>query len=79
VADGKLIPKWTHEWKLEQAETQLSMYKGDVVVEWKYTDALTKINDLEEKLDAMTEDRDCKSDRIHDLENKLATINRISE
>ena len=49
VADGKLIPKWTHEWKLEQA----------VEVEETYS-----VN-LEQKL--------------FDLQNKLATINRISE
>ena len=84
VADGKLIPKWTHEWKLEQAETQLSMYKGDVVVEWKYTDALTKINDLEEKLDAMTDSNAIKETRITNLslqyevlQNKLRLITRV--
>ena len=34
-------------------ETQVSMYKGDVVPEWKYTDALTRIKDLENKLDTV--------------------------
>jgi len=47
VADGKLIPKWTHEWKLEQANS---------------TDAMELL-----------------SNKVYDLENKLATINRISE
>jgi len=98
VADGKLIPKWTHEWKLEQANS---------------TDAMellsNKVYDLEEKLDAMTEDRDTHvnekhslenklnnaisptkhecakqysvklEEELYDLQNKLATINRISE
>ena len=62
VADGKLIPKWTHEWKLEQANSTYGENIG----------AMARINDMEEKLDAMTEDRDCKSDRLHDLENKLS-------
>ena len=47
VADGKLIPKWTHEWELEKASSKKYSVK------------------LEEKL--------------YDLQNKLATINRISE
>ena len=93
VADGKLVPEW---------------YYNDGIARWRDSE-VNKINDLEEKLDAMTEDRDNKSDRIyelesqvevadnklsnaisptkhqctinklHDLENKLATINRISE
>jgi len=46
VADGKLIPKWTHEWELEKASSNKYSVK------------------LEEKL--------------YDLQNKLATINRIS-
>ena len=62
VADGKLIPKWTHEWKLEQANSTYGENIG----------AMARINDMEEKLDAMTEDRDCKNDRIHNLENKLS-------
>ena len=31
------------------------MYKGDVVVEWKYTDALTRIRDLEEEISILKE------------------------
>jgi len=92
VADGKLIPKWTHEWKLEQANSTYSENIG----------AMARIEDLEEKLDAMTEDRDlhvdtiikledklsnaisptkheCIKHKLHNLQNKLATINRISE
>ena len=47
VADGKLIPKWTHEWKLEQANSTNAM--------------------------------ELLSNKVYDLENKLATIKRISE
>ncbi len=59
VANGKYVHKSLHKWELEKAN------KFDC----GHSD---KINELEEKLDAMTEDRDCKSDRIHDLENKLS-------
>ena len=69
MADGKYVSQWYHDWSLERANETYSENTG----------AMARINDMEEKLDAMTEDRDCKSDRIHDLENKLATINRISE
>ena len=47
VADGKLIPKWTHEWELEKASSKKYSVK------------------LEEKL--------------YDLQNKLATIQRIAD
>jgi len=106
VADGKYISKWYHEFELGRANSTYSENTG----------AMARINDLEEKLDAMTEDRDCKGDRVtnlslqyevlqnklsnaisptkhecakqysvkleeklYDLQNKLATINRISE
>ncbi len=61
VADGKLIPKWKHEWELERANETYSENTG----------AMARINDLEEKLDAMTECRDIHVDEKHDLENKL--------
>jgi len=106
VADGKYISKWYHEFELGRANSTYSENTG----------AMARINDLEEKLDAMTEDRDCKGDRVtnlslqyevlqnklsnaisptkhecakqysvkleeklYDLQNKLATIKRISE
>jgi len=96
VADGKLIPKWRHEWELERTNETYSENTG----------AMARIEDLEEKLDAMTEDRDYKvqvlenklnnaisptkhecaqqysvklEEKLYDLQNKLATINRISE
>jgi hypothetical protein len=103
VADGKLIPKWTHEWELEKANSTYGENIG----------AMARINDMKEKLDAMTEDRDYKvqnfvykvqvlenklsnaisptkhecakqysvklEEKLYDLQNKLATINRISE
>ena len=47
VADGKLIPKWTHEWELEKANSTSAM--------------------------------EVLSDKVYDLENKLATIQRIAD
>ena len=106
VVEGKYVSQWYHDWSLERANETYSENTG----------AMARINDLEEKLDAMTEDRDCKGDRVtnlslqyevlqnklsnaisptkhectkqysvkleeklYDLQNKLATIKRISE
>jgi len=100
VADGKLIPKWRVKTDHNNCEMNL-----------EYKDK--RINDLKEKLDAMTEDRDYKvqnfvykvqvlenklsnaisptkhectkqhsvklEEKLYDLQNKLATIKRISE
>ena len=92
VVEGKYVSQWYHDWSLERANETYGENTG----------AMARINDLEEKLDAMTEDRDihvnekhslenklnnaisptkyqCAINKLHDLENKLATINRISE
>ena len=96
VPDGKFVPKW----RLDNANETYSENTG----------AMARINDMEEKLEAMTEDRDLHLDerikleekletmteardyymntyntskknclRVKDLQNKLATINRISD
>ena len=92
VADGKLISKWTHEYEMNSLQNKLA----NSVPKWKYdeanetysenTGAMARINGMEEKLDAMTEDRDLHvntiiklEEKLYDLQNKLATINRISE
>jgi hypothetical protein len=80
VVEGKYVSQWYHDWSLERANETYSENTG----------AMARINDLEEKLDAMTEDRDHKVEvektysvnlehKLHNLQNKLATINRISE
>ncbi len=76
VVEGKYVSQWYHDWSLERANETYSENTG----------AMARINDMEEKLDAMTEDRDTHVDttikleeRLFDLQNKLATINRISE
>ena len=84
VADGKLIPKWTHEWELERANETYSENTG----------AMARISELEDRiyeLESQVEVADnklsnaisptkhqCTINKLHDLENKLATINRIS-
>jgi hypothetical protein len=62
VADGKYITKWQHEWELEKANGTYSENTG----------AMARINDMEEKLDAMTEARDYYLNKVHSLENKLS-------
>ena len=83
VVEGKYVSQWYHDWSMERANETYSENTG----------AMARINDMEEKLDDMTECRDLHvdtiikleeklvdmNDRKIDLENKLATINRISE
>ena len=58
VINGKYVSKWEHEYKLEQAESQVDVADDKLVNSRDYT------TDLKAKL--------------HDLENKLATIERIA-
>jgi len=69
VVEGKYVSQWYHDWSLERANETYSENTG----------AMARINDLEEKLDAMTEDRDNKSDRIYELENKLTKLDEFNE
>ena len=62
VVDGEYVHKSLHKWELEKANQTYSENTG----------AMARINDLEEKLDAMTEDRDLHVDTIIKLEEKLA-------
>jgi hypothetical protein len=83
VADGKFIPKWKHEWELEQAKDKYkklddfheasadfnnSMLEG-MVPKWKYDKAVSSSNN----------DFNGHRARIRDLENKLDTIKRIAD
>jgi len=58
VADGKLIPKWKLEHAVSSSSNDFNGHRD-------------RINDLEEKLDAMTEARDYYLNKHHSLENKL--------
>jgi hypothetical protein len=62
VVEGKYVSQWYHDWSLERANETYSENTG----------AMARINDLEEKLDAMTEDRDLHVDTIIKLEDKLS-------
>jgi len=62
VVEGKYVSQWYHDWSLERANETYSENTG----------AMARINDLEEKLDAMTEDRDLHIDTIIKLEDKLS-------
>ncbi len=120
VVDGKFVPEWYHNDKLDQANETYSENTGAMArihdlegevrgLETKYQasqgDVDTHVDyqiKLEEKLVDITEARDyylnkahslenklsnaisptkyeCAKQKLHDLENKLATINRISE
>ena len=79
VANGKYVSQWEHEYRLDQAKCNA---EAESINDCGHYD---RINDLEEKLDAMTEDRDCAKDysvkleeKLYDLQNKLATIERIA-
>jgi len=62
VVEGKYVSQWYHDWSLERANETYSENAG----------AMARINDMEEKLDAMTEDRDLHIDTIIKLEDKLS-------
>jgi len=62
VVEGKYVSQWYHDWSLERANETYSENTG----------AMARINDLEEKLDAMTEARDYHLNKVHSLENKLS-------
>ncbi len=125
VVEGKYVSQWYHDFRVDQTRSQLEKVKrecnqaydcglsdGKTKANETYsenTGAMARINDMEEKLDAMTEDRDLHVDtiikleeklsnaisptkhecakqysvkleeKLYDLQNKLATINRISE
>ena len=82
VANGEFVSKWEHEYKLELANA-----KAESLNDCGHYD---RIRDLEDKLENMTEARDCYKNsfddlqdggdyRIKDLENKLDTIKRIAD
>ena len=60
VVEGRYVSQWYHDWSLERANETYSENTG----------AMARINDLEEKLDAMTEARDYYQEKIHQAHNK---------
>ena len=90
VVEGKYVSQFYHDHMLENAnsptvtrnlkkisELHDRIYELESQVKRKY--GPSDWNELEEKLDAMTEARDYHLNKVYNLENKLATINRISE
>ena len=68
VVEGKYVSQWYHDWSLERANSTYGENTG----------AMARINDMEEKLDAMTEARDYYKDKLHDaglLQNLSVTVN----
>jgi len=65
VADGNYVPKWNHEYEMNGLQNKLA----NSVPKWKYDEAMN-----------LGKEQDCGHyDRIRDLENKLDTIQRISD
>ena len=60
VADGKYVSQSYHDFRVDQAS---STYGNNV-------GAMARINDMEEKLDAMTEARDYYQEKIHQAQDK---------
>ena len=89
VVKGKYVSKSYHEYMLEEAnsptvtrnlkkisELHDRIYELESQVRWR--NGPSDWNELEEKLDAMTEARDYHLNKVHSLENKLATIIRTA-
>jgi hypothetical protein len=70
VAEGKYVSQSYHDFRVNQKLIQLQKVKRECN-QANIPRAMDRINDLEEKLDAMTEDRDNKSDRIYELESQV--------
>ena len=75
VINGKYISRWEHEYKLERANSTYGENTG----------AMVRIDDLEDKIIDLKAQLDLKCDHYqnllrekNDLENKLATIERIA-
>jgi len=65
VANGKYIPKWTHEYEMNELQNKLA----NSVPKWKYNEAMN-----------LGKEQDCGHyERIRNLEVKLDTIQRISD
>jgi len=71
VINGDYVPKWTHEYEMNGLQNKLA----NSVPKWKYDEAMN----LGHKQDCGHYDRikELESD-VHNLENKLATIERIA-
>ena len=89
VANGEFVSKWEHEYQLERITThtmncknssQLDLESEVRSLESKYQASQADIRNLENKLsNAISPTKhQCVINKLHDLENKLATIERIA-
>ncbi len=85
VVDGKFISQWYHDWSMERANGTYSENTG----------AMARIGELEDRIYELESQVDvadnklsnaisptkyqCAINKLHNLENKLATINRVSD
>jgi hypothetical protein len=88
VTDGKYVSKWEHEYKLErQSNTANHQFElnalqnklANSVPKWKYDELESRVDVANDKL---VNSKDYTTDlkaKLHDLENKLATIQRIAD
>ena len=68
VSNGDFLPRWQHEYKLKQATSFKIVQSKNV----------EKIGDLEEEIIDLKAQLHMEKDKINDLENKLAKIERIA-
>ncbi len=85
VVDGKFISQWYHDWSMERANGTYSENTG----------AMARIGELEDRIYELESQVDvednklsnaisptkyqCAINKLHNLENKLAIINRVSD
>jgi len=69
VVEGKYVSQWYHDWSMERANETYSENTG----------AMARIEDLEQKLETYKEEYKNRVNEVHDLQNKLATIQRIAD
>ena len=83
VADGKYVSQWYHDWSVERANSPTVTRNLKKIGELH-----DRIYELESQVDvaqnklsnAISQTKhQCMANKLYDLENKLATINRISE
>ena len=53
VADGKLIPKWRHEWELKQENDGIAKWRDSQVNNCSHPPCTVKTRDLQNKLDTI--------------------------
>ena len=84
VVEGKYVSQWYHDWSMERANETYgnSHYMPKIdELETRVTNLSLQNEVLQNKLsNAISPTKyQCAINKLHDLENKLATINRVSD